>query len=692
MALYKDDEIKKVNFDAIPQEMKDIPQWFMWKAEETKDNKLAKIPYSFDGTHKISYNDYSNFRTFDEVKTQYNNVSGFAGIGFSPKNTDITIIDLDIKVDMKTGALLKTILPKERPFLNAGYVEKSVSGRGYHVILNQKLNSKVGAEKNFNDDEGNEIEIYHSNVNGWVAITGNIFDNHSEIDTKEISKQFIDYLHENYKGKNENAHKINLEGHTEQFNDLNSFIPPKVNTSEVLNLWLNTGGNKLKGKEVEKLALWKRQDEALASYNNDRSAASYALVYELAYFMWDGPNSLLDMLVNNRFWNEQDNYMLNNKKRLIHDIQKAINERKRSGKLYQRPASQNTGNQAASNKVETGEEKRRKSMLEQYKGANAKDSINSFIKGIKESVNTPPTSTGFPLLDEVLSGGMREGLTVIGAISSLGKTTMVQQIADNVAQSGRDVLFISLEMARTELMSKSISRETLIEVLENGGNIRDAKTSIGITDASKHENYSKDEKQLINTAIERYNEYAGHIYIVEAFGQIGFQDVRELVKIHHEKTGQAPIVIIDYLQIMKPDDPRATDKTNTDKAVNGLKQISRDFKTTIVAISSLNRESYNRPMSLTAFKESGAIEYSSDVLIGLDFTKMLDDANEMDFEEEKDKVPRNITLTILKNRNGRTGKRINYLYDPRFNYFEEDDYYKKPRKNEKQSKRKMIKV
>ena len=55
---------------------------------------------------------------------------------------------------------------------------------------------------------------------------------------------------------------------------------------------------------------------------------------------------------------------------------------------------------------------------------------------------------------------------------------------------------------------------------------------------------------------------------------------------------------------MKPDDPRATDKTNTDKAVNGLKQISRDFKTTIVAISSLNRDSYNIPMSLKAFKKA----------------------------------------------------------------------------------------
>lgn len=461
-----------------------------------------------------------------------------------------------------------------------------------------------------------------------------------------------------------------------------------MNTSETLNLWINTGGKTLKTRNVDKMALWRREDEAMQKYGNDKSEASYAIVYELAYFMWDNPVGLHSLIVNNRFWNDQDNYMINNAKRLKHDIQKAINERKRSGKLYQRPASQNIGNQAASNKIESEEEKRHKSMLEQYKGANAKDNINDFIDGINNKANTPPTSTGFPLFDEVLSGGMREGLTVIGAISSLGKTTMAQQIADNVAQSGRDVLFISLEMARSELMSKSISRETLLEVLENDGDIRNAKTSIGITDASKHKSYSKNEKRLINTAIERYNEYAGHIYIVEAFGQIGFQDVRELVKIHHEKTGQAPIVVIDYLQIMKPDDPRATDKSNTDKAVNGLKQISRDFKTTIIAISSLNRESYNRPMSLTAFKESGAIEYSSDVLIGLDFTKMLENSNEMDFEEEKDKVPRNITLTILKNRNGRTGKRINYLYDPRFNYFEEDDYYKKPEK--KKSKKKVI--
>ena len=684
MALYKDDEIKKVNFNAIPQEMKDIPQWFMWKAIDTgrSDGKLSKYPTDISG-NKITWNNTDELYTFSEVKNAYESSNQFAGISFNVTGSGLVIIDIDLEND-ENGQ--PTLTEKEKPFLNAGYVEKSVSGRGYHVVLKGDLPTSLKNSKNVYDEHDNKLEVFYST--GFIAVTGDVYKNHSQVDNIGISEQFINYLSKNYKDKNADSPTSHLEGYTEQSTNLDSFIPPKVNTSEVLNLWINTGGKTLKTRNVDKMALWRREDEAMQKYGNDKSEASYAIVYELAYFMWDNPVGLHSLIVNNIFWNEQDSYMINNAKRLKRDIQKAINKRKRSGKLYQRPASPNMGKQAASNKSESEEEKRHKSMLEQYKGANARDNIDDFIDGINNKANTPPTSTGFPLLDEVLSGGMREGLTVIGAISSLGKTTMAQQIADNVAQSGQDVLFISLEMARTELMSKSISRETLIEVLENDGNIRNAKTSIGITDASKHKNYSRDEKQLINTAIKRYDEYASHIYIVEAFGQIGFQDVRELVKIHYEKTGKVPIVVIDYLQIMKPDDPRATDKTNTDKAVNGLKQISRDFKTTIVAISSLNRESYNRPMSLTAFKESGAIEYSSDVLIGLDFTKMLENSNEMDFEEEKDKVPRNITLTILKNRNGRTGKRINYLYDPRFNYFEEDDYYKKPEK--KKSKKKVI--
>ena len=64
-----------------------------------------------------------------------------------------------------------------------------------------------------------------------------------------------------------------------------------------------------------------------------------------------------------------------------------------------------------------------------------------------------------------------------------------------------------------------------------------------------------------------------------------------------------------------------------------------------------------------------AIEYSSDVLIGL----QLHGAGTKDFDatKEKAKNPRKIELVILKNRNGATGKKIGYKYFPMFNYFEE---------------------
>lgn len=64
------------------------------------------------------------------------------------------------------------------------------------------------------------------------------------------------------------------------------------------------------------------------------------------------------------------------------------------------------------------------------------------MDGIADSVNTPCISTGFAMLDEALDGGLYEGLYIVGAISSLGKTTLVTQIADQVASKGQDVLIL----------------------------------------------------------------------------------------------------------------------------------------------------------------------------------------------------------------------------------------------------------
>ena len=295
--------------------------------------------------------------------------------------------------------------------------------------------------------------------------------------------------------------------------------------------------------------------------------------------------------------------------------------------------------------------------------------LQDFLNGIAQSVNTPYISTGFPVLDTILDGGLYEGLYIAGAISSLGKTTLFTQICDQIAQGGDDVLIFSLEMARAELMAKTLSRLTCIDVINHKGNLRNAKTTRGITTGSRYANYSQAEKDLIQRAVTAYQKFSDHVFIHEGIGDIGVNQIREVVHQHISITNRKPVVLIDYLQILAPTNDRASDKQNTDKAVMELKRISRDFKIPVIAISSFNRENYSSPVNLTSFKESGAIEYSSDVLIGLQL-KGIGNSN-FDVTKAKAKDPREVELIILKNRNGQTGKKIAYDYYPMFNFFHE---------------------
>ena len=309
---------------------------------------------------------------------------------------------------------------------------------------------------------------------------------------------------------------------------------------------------------------------------------------------------------------------------------------------------------------------------EEYLKTSAAAHIQDFLQGITAGVNTPAISTGFFNLDSILDGGLYEGLYILGAISSLGKTTLALQLADNLAGQGQDVLIFSLEMARNELIAKSISRLTYLAA-DNKAN---AKTTRGITAGARWQNYSTAEKALINKAMGQYKEYAQHIYIHEGIGDIGVEKVREVVQQHISITGNKPVVLIDYLQILAPYDMRSTDKQNTDKAVLELKRLSRDCKITVLGISSFNRDSYKAggginqgKVSMTDYKESGALEYSADVLMGLEFASA--GTKEYNEREEKRKDPRQIRLVVLKNRNGKAWESCSFDYFPLFNYYSE---------------------
>jgi replicative DNA helicase len=195
--------------------------------------------------------------------------------------------------------------------------------------------------------------------------------------------------------------------------------------------------------------------------------------------------------------------------------------------------------------------------------------------------------------------------------------------------------------------------------------IQIAKTTRGILTGKRYEKYSEIEKSLINQAVNAYGNYADHVYIFEGTGDIGVEQIKQNVLQHIKLTNRLPIVIIDYIQIMAPYNIYLNDKQNMDKNVMELKRLSRDCKIPIIGISSFNRASYKEDVSMSAFKESGAIEYSSDVLIGLHTKK--DSRNSA---IDKTSITRDIVVSVLKNRNGAVGE-LSYEYFAYYNYFRE---------------------
>ncbi len=310
------------------------------------------------------------------------------------------------------------------------------------------------------------------------------------------------------------------------------------------------------------------------------------------------------------------------------------------------------------------------------------DYLRDFIGATSERASTPPIPTGFKRLDSALGGGLHESLICIGAQTSTGKTAFTMQICDQIAKSGHDVIVIALEMSRFELMARSISRHTYIRARnDKNGKIAWAKSGLGITDGSRRKYYNKQENALIADALSDYSEYTDNIFIIEGIGNVGVTEIRDIVEQHirdakakGRESGEKPVLIIDYLQLIAPYDTRATDKTNTDKAILELKRISRDNKIPVIAISSVNRGSYRKnsdykgAVTEDALKESGAIEFSCDIIMGLQFQSA---GSDFDPDVEYQKPTREMQIVLLKNRQGERGKKINFNYLPTFNYFEE---------------------
>ena len=305
-----------------------------------------------------------------------------------------------------------------------------------------------------------------------------------------------------------------------------------------------------------------------------------------------------------------------------------------------------------------------------YGESSAAGQMGALAAYITKQAGRPPLKTGFDSLDKALDGGLYDGLYVIGAVSSLGKTAFCMQMADQLARSGRDVLIFSLEMTAFELMARSISRESF--QLDTSARRHMAKTVRGVLDGRRYPNYTAQENSHLELAMNSYTQYAGHIYFREGDHETGLDYIFKEVERHIAETGEKPVVLIDYLQIIAPVDVHFTDKQNLDRIVCALKKLSRTHELTIFAISSFNRENYNLEVSMNAFKESGGIDYSADVLMGLQARGA--GSRNFNIDEEKRKDPRELELKILKNRSAAIVDPIPFRYYPAFSCFTEGGF------------------
>lgn len=303
---------------------------------------------------------------------------------------------------------------------------------------------------------------------------------------------------------------------------------------------------------------------------------------------------------------------------------------------------------------------------------------NGFARDIAAYQAYANCKTGYVSLDNTQP--RYPGLYLLGAISSLGKTTNAHQMGDQIAASGESVLYFSLEQNRFELYSKSIARSFFLTQQENNSRYP-TPSSIEIRSGIASSKYPNE----LAEQIERYTKTVGNrMIIIDGIFSMTVEDIENVVTQFITAHKCKPVVIVDYLQIVAPsmsmDGRRKMDtREAVDHIVHRLKALQSQYDLTVIVISSLNRQNYLTPIDFESFKESGGIEYTADVIWGLQLSVMSNElfGREGKIKEKRDMVrkaklasPRNIDLVCLKNRFGPSSYTVQFNYFPASDTFE----------------------
>jgi replicative DNA helicase len=211
--------------------------------------------------------------------------------------------------------------------------------------------------------------------------------------------------------------------------------------------------------------------------------------------------------------------------------------------------------------------------------------------------------SGFYDLDTMLSGFQPSDLLILAARPAMGKTSLALNFCRNVAvDANKPTLLFSLEMSKEQLVQRLLCAEA------------------GIDSAALRSGYLRESDwSKLTQAIGVLSE--APIFIDDS-SNLSVADIRSKARRIMAENGDLGMIMVDYLQLMsspskssRADDNRATAMAAISR---GLKQLARELRVPVIALSQLSRAVESRPNKrpmLSDLRESGSIEQDADIVI-----------------------------------------------------------------------------
>ena len=274
--------------------------------------------------------------------------------------------------------------------------------------------------------------------------------------------------------------------------------------------------------------------------------------------------------------------------------------------------------------------------------------------------------TGFDVLDDALNGGFRSGdLVLLGGAQGLGKTTWALQVARHTVRLGRPVVVLSYEHDLSSLLVRMVA----LEAGQIGGiiapNVSRIRAAFEGTDGRRGSLMERlADTECAVEALETVAEYGDRLLLHRATGTgTDLTAIAQAVEQARDRTGESPMLIVDYLQKVHVDDVDEEEE-RTRVVSEGLKELALDNDLPVLAVAAMDKEALlsGKRLRVGNMRGSSALAYEPDTVLLLNNKYDVVARHHLVYSMGNAESFRNwAVLSVEKNRNGRTGIDLEFL-------------------------------